>query len=351
MVSTALMTAALSAAMAQAKPEAVVLTTSPVITRPALTSSRTLAIYEASTALRQHLATRIEETWGFEVEATPPIDPSRSTFYVHLDWPEQDEVVVGIADAEDTLVERPLEAGDLATAKVMVWLLVRSTIERALIRPTPQIPVVEATPPITEETPIEEIASPPPKEATEETGGQTTEMAAVAEVAPTRIERPNRYALSLMAKSDFDSGAGVSAVPAVQGRLFLHKWFIVGAELTFRHEEKAGGSLDVYHLPITAYVGARPWDSLPMELGLATTFDPKVVSLPDDSGVDAAFYLGPYVRGRLPLFSFGSSQFALVGDATLAFALRRNAYFVNGQSLGDGVVSFRVAGGLEWAWH
>lgn len=351
MVSTALMTAALTAAMAQAKPEAVVLTTSPAITRPALTSSRTLAIYESSIALRQHLETRIQETWGFSPESTPPIDPSRRTFYVHLDWPEQDRVVVGVADPDNTLVERTVQAADLGTAKVMVWLLVRSTVERALIRPSHEVPVAEVadvTPPITEETPIEEIASPPPVKAASAT---TDEVAVVGEVAPTRIEKPNRYALSLMALSYFDSGSGVAAVPAVQARFFLHKWLVVGADLTFRHEERAEGALDVYHLPITGYVGARPWDSLPMELGLAATFDPKVVSLPQDSGLDAGFYLGPYVRGRLPLFSFGRSQIALVGDATLAFALRRNAYFVNGQSLEDGVVSFRVAGGLEWAWH
>src|SRR5687768_5017017 len=76
MVSSALLAAVLTAATSQAKPEAVVLTSSPFITKPALTSSRTLAIYEANQAVRAHLLERIEETWSIdaiEAESTPPI--------------------------------------------------------------------------------------------------------------------------------------------------------------------------------------------------------------------------------------------------------------------------------------
>src|SRR5687767_15160679 len=97
MVSSALMAATLAAAMAQAKPEAVVLTSSPFITKPALTSSRTVAIYEGNLEIRDHLVERIAETWSIEADSTPPLTPTEGTFYVHLDWPGPEQVVVGVA--------------------------------------------------------------------------------------------------------------------------------------------------------------------------------------------------------------------------------------------------------------
>src|SRR5262245_50629281 len=121
MVANALLVV-LAAAAAQARPEGVVLTSSPFITKPALTSSRTLAIYEANAAVREHLLDRIEETWGIAAESTPPIAATDGTFYVHLDWPSPDEVVVGVALPEQTLVERSIDVDDIETAKAMVWL-------------------------------------------------------------------------------------------------------------------------------------------------------------------------------------------------------------------------------------
>lgn len=326
MVSSALLAATLTAAVAQARPDAVVLTSSPFITKPALTSSRTQAIYEASTGMREHLAERIEETWGIEPDATPPLHGNDSTFYVHLDWPGPERVVVGVALPEQTLVERSIEANDLETAMVMVWLLVRSTIDRALLRPNHQNSQDE---PVRESAPI----------------------AVVSEGAPISISKPKRYGLSLMGLANLDTGAGATMTPSIQGRFFYSQWLTVGAELSFRHEERTELA-DIYHLPITAFVGARPWNHLPLELGLFTTLDVKFISLPNDNGgVGAGFYLGPYARGRWTFYSVGNSDFAAVGELGLGFALKRDRYYVGGETLTDGVVAFRLAGGLEWSWH
>jgi hypothetical protein len=335
-----------SFAQVDLKPDAVVLTTSPVITRPSLTSSRTLAIYESSAAIRTHLDARIRETWGVSPESTPPIDPSARTYFVHLDWPSPNEVVVGIADAADTLSERTIAAHDLETAKVVVWLNVRSTIERSLVVPSHETPEIGAPA-------VEPVAAPAAIEAPDAPPVPAAEPAAVVvgEGSPIQIRKPERFSIGVLALGNVDSGSGFSAVPTLQGRMMLHKWLIVGVELTFRHEELTETAGDVYHIPITGFVGARPWDSLPMELGLATTFDPKIVKLPGDGGVSAGFYVGPYVRGRFPFLSFGDSDFAIIGDLGVEFALARNRYAVAGEEITDGVVALRLAAGLEWSWR
>jgi hypothetical protein len=177
-------------------------------------------------------------------------------------------------------------------------------------------------------------------------------VTAVSEPPAISIVKPKRYALSLMGLANFDTGAGPGIAPSIQARMFVHQWFVFGGELSFRHEERNDtATVNVYHIPLTAFVGARPWSDLPLELGLFTTLDAKVVRLPNDSGMSAGFYLGPYVRGRWAFYSFGESEFAIVGDAGLGFALRRDRYFVGNETLTDGVVAFRLAGGLEWSWH
>ena len=133
----------------------------------------------------------------------------------------------------------------------------------------------------------------------------------------------------------------------------VHQWLIAGAELTFRHEGLTE-TADIYHLPITLSAGARPWTHLPIEveIGLFTTIDIKFVKLPNDAGgAGAGWYLGPYVRGRWSFYSVGSSEFAVVGDAGLGFAINRDRYYVGNETLTDGVVAFRLAAGLEWSWH
>ncbi len=327
MMSSALLAAALAAATAQTKPEAVVLTSSPFITRPALTSTRTVAIYQSNAAVRAHLTQRIRETWGIEVDATPPITPTDGTFYIHLDWPSPQEVVVGVALPEQTLAERSIEVEDLDATAATVWLLVQSTVERALL--SPAAIANEQPPPAAPEAPL----------------------AVVEGAAPIAGRGPKRYALSVMALTNFDTGAGVQATPSFQGQLFLHRWLIVGAELSFRHESRTE-TTNIYHVPLTGFVSAHPWEELPLELGLFTTLDAKVVSLPNSGGgMSAGFYVGPFVRGRWSFYSFGSSSFSIVGDAGLAFALKRDRYYVGNETMTDGVVAFRLAGGLEWSWH
>ena len=101
-------------------------------------------------SLVDHLRDRVQATWALPLTLTDDLEPGPGRFHVELKLRKR-TARVRIHEDDDLLVERRISSRRIDRAKATLWLLVRSTINRALIRrygpgalETPNIP--EAAP-------------------------------------------------------------------------------------------------------------------------------------------------------------------------------------------------------------
>ena len=97
--------------------------------------------------------------------------------------------------------------------------------------------------------------------------------------------------------------------------------------------------------------GLQPYLDVPVELGLRSTLDIQVVSMPSTTTGAARFMLGPYARSSLPFYVGESDHMSFVAEVRMDFALARGAYTVNGQRYVDPLVGLGAAVGVEYRWH
>lgn len=330
-------------------------------------------------ALRGDLITRAMDSWEVPtyLEPTPATPPN--TFEVALRWSESG-VWVRIQESEEVLVERKLSIEDPQTTKLMLWLLVRSTIERALIQPTVPGEPVDETPPIPEvpETePVDTSTRSKDKEISETTTATVAEEAEPVgrtPPAPVRIERVSRgarfvntlggiftnplslnegqsFSMSLMVNGIVDTGASLGGGASFQALARLSPMFAVGAEIGYRHEGR-NEELSMHHIPLTLLGTGKFFDSLDLDLGVAAMLDIKLVASEADVDVLAGVYVGPYGRYRMPVLQERDGRaLALTADVGLLFAINRGQYRLSGgETTTDGLMQIRLAVGVEWTW-
>lgn len=340
------------------------------------------------------LADRMHETWGL----TPAQEPGQ--FSVRLRWPAPEQVRITISQGSRQWVDRPLPVDDPSSARAMVWLLVRSTVERALIHSGHV--AQDETPPIAAAPVVTPVAAPPTPgpdvkvdlvtadedsawlaDAASPTKTATRAATVEAPLAPTPPAPSSRasttahghglrrlwlapFALgpgdaveaAVVMRGYADPNSGFGWGPAVQARLQLSDHFILGGELGVRAEDKSS-NLTVTHIPITLLAGYRFGEGLPLELGVSGTIDPRVVSSRrttngqevDSVGGAVGVLLGTYARAYYSLWTKDSSELRLVGEVGARFGVVRSAYFVDGQTEQDAVVAFSSGLGLEWRWR
>jgi hypothetical protein len=333
---------------------------------------------------------RMMGSWGL----APVVGPAQ--FTVTLAWAAREQVRIQIKDDERVWVDRPLPVDDPSATRAMVWLLVRSTVERVLLRAAPEDPTppiaqavvhvapaapvpgsgvaVEALPagegddfldpPATATATLAEAPTPPDEAPPAPATPAVAPAAAVAPTpglsrlwrAPFALAPGERLSAALVMRAYADPNTGFGWGPAASARLQLANRFLFGGELGYRSER--ADSLDIDHVPLTLLAG-YVFESIPVEVGAATSLDLRVVTAqvaaagqPNErSGLAAGLTAGAYARAFYPVYTKDASELRLVADAGLRFALLRSAYVVNEQRQEDAVVSFSTGLGLEWRWR
>lgn len=354
------------------------------------------------------LVTRVQEAWGLVPTAPDP------QFSVRLTWPGPDRVQITVRQGDRQWVDRPLPVDDPSSARAMVWLLVRSTIERALVHaaapPTAEAAPVDETPAIPRtpappapprppappapaaapEDPSEvevalvdedkdaawlagstesaTVAAAPPPAPSPEADAPATPSASRTSSAPGGIRRlwTAPFALAdgdaveaaVIMRGFADPSSGFGWGPAAQARLVLSERWVLGGELGYRSEHK-GDAFEVDHVPLTLLAGYRFGESLPLELGLSATLDTRFVtarandgqSVTDTTGVTAGLLFGGYARGFYSLWARGGDEVRVFGELATRFGAVRSAYVIEGEREQDAVVTFSTGVGLEWRWR
>lgn len=341
------------------------------------------------------LTDRMQEAWSLA-----PAE-GETDFTVNLRWPGPEQVRITIRQGDHQWVDRPLPVDDPSSARAMVWLLVRSTVERALIHSAPASR--DVTPPIAArpaalamavaEAPgsdvevalvnsdedaawLAEGASPAPTATVAEAKAAVPEVQSAPSSSQTRAT-PAQHGLrrlwsapfamgpgdaveaALVMRAYADPSSGISWGPTMQARLLLNEHLVLGGELGYRDESK-GPDVNVSHVPITVLGGFRFSEGLPLEIGATATVDARVVSANTTAGQSGAgqthggavgVLLGAYVRGHYSLWDKDASELRLVGELGARFGVVRSAYVVGDQRQEDAVVAFSTGLGLEWRWR
>lgn len=325
-----------------------------------------------------YLAERVHEAWALDAMQEP------AQFEVMLRWPGPHEVQITIRQAERVWVDRPLKVDDPSSARAMVWLLVRSTVERALMHGA--VSTEPTTPPIAPEpepaptasatvamnaptgptpTMTTTVATGLPDAAAASPGAATTSSVGGRQMSLSRLwDRPftlmpgDAVEGSVMMRTYADPSSGFSAGLSVQARLQLDYNFIIGGEVGFYSENKAT-NLDLHHVPIGVFAGYSFGEELPLELGVSATLDGRVVSVqgtqmanPTNSlGVAVGLLAGAYARTHYSLWNKDSLELRVVGEFAMNVALLRSAYVVAAERFEDGPLVVTSAVGLQWRWH
>ena len=381
--------ALLLAALSDTGPDAVVLTSSTSVPAAASVAA------EVDAFLRE----RIPSAWGLEALPEIPAEAGGRVFRIHLTWPEPEKVNLRIQDGGEVLVDRSTHVSGSAAAKAMVWLLVRSTIERVLLQvPQPKPPPPDPVPEIAEapaEVTLGEAPDPPSGVAVEAmpeakddwwdppapepeaevaiedpSPAESEPKSTPAPVAASPTETSSAPKRSMLArlfteKMPWQKPTGISGGflmrayagpngatwgPAVQVRMDVTEWFAFGGELAFR-EETLDGVLDIRHMPFTLFAGLRPLERMPIELGVQATADIKAISSTRSSGVGFGFLTGGYARADFQIYDAGTQSIALLADVGVSLALLRQSYLVNGTRTSDSAIVFQTGLGVEWRWR
>ncbi len=351
---------------------------------------------------------RMKEAWGITVLRQDRGGDAGRVFVVDLHWFAPDEVNIRIAEPGEVHVDRSVPIDDRSAARALVWLLVRSTIERVVLRgedtghqhshaetqPAPIAPAAEA--PAAETPPV---ATPPVAAAPEVPEPQIgTETTTVAEAAPetpvaedmmsdvvpsatmrqsitgersvSDMARDNYNQLSATASAPVNlggfsglsvglvargygdtSGTGLQASPNLQVRLRNGNWNF-GGEVGYRRENPTGGTFD--HVPVSVLGGYTL--GLGLELGVMATADFKRINLSDGMGQTArgqsiGLLAGGYLRGAWAVYDSDVYELAVVADLSFSPYLLRQRYVVGQLRVDEGPFLVGAGVGMEIRWH
>ena len=358
-----------------------------------------------ATSVEAYVIDRVRDAWGIESNSGVGAESRGRQFDISLIWERPEEVTIRISEGMDILVARPVEVGDPDAARALVWLLVRSTIERVVLRDDEgaqvgSIPAVAPSlPGVSSETgdvadvelvsdadiePLIEEPEPEPPEpevpatdavalsvpqaelednAESEESSEATEpeVRAQSEAKPKRRLDADVISAGVAARAYADSASGLASGPALQLRLRLQHWLYVGLELGFRTETRevfrtgnAGQGLDTFeiqHVPLTLSGGVQPLRNLPVEFGAALTIDMRRLTTVENTGTTVGIMLGGYSRIFWDFWTSDRNSIALFGDLMLSVPAVRQAYVVGDSREEDGLLVFGAGAGLEWRWH
>ncbi len=311
---------------------------------------------EHAHALAELVRARARVTWGAEALA----EPGRAARYtVELTAMSAEACALVVRDEGGPLASRVIawEAADLGLLEG--WLVVRSTLERALGAEGAR--TTDATPDI------------PPQDVRASDGAAATTTVAAAEAAsipalgqdggvsevaleepPVAVLAPAARAPELGLHSFVDTWGVVflsqlagapSAGIAVQARKHIAPRVVISARVGLEWSTPVEG-VSATRVPLIGMVGWSPWDELPVELGAQVQLAPVLVSTTDDNGgLGLTASVGGYGRAAWALGPVG-----LFGELGLAIPLGRQSYASATEAARDPALDFRISVGAEWRW-
>lgn len=301
-----------------------------------------------------YLSDRIHEAWGVEVSNTPPIIEGGRHFSVTLEWRSPNEVVVRVAEGAVVHVDRPVEIADPSSGQAILWLAIRSSIERALAAMPPAPPVAELLERSREDeppAPPKPPAPPAPTRVTPADDGDPIDPRLYARFASLwsrkTAPRAGAWSTTVLARGGYDGGAAFG--PAAQIRYALGRWLTVGGEIGY-YDVEVDPALKIAHVPLTAFAGTQPDLEIPLELGVRATLDTQIVR-GDQTAAGVRLLAGPSARSALPFYVSGGAQASFIAELQLDFAVVRGAYQMNGARYVDPAVAMRAGIGVEYRWR
>jgi hypothetical protein len=257
------------------------------------------------------LAERVADTWGGEALAA---SDDQSRFRVGVSWLAERSAEVAVDEGDVRLAQRILVITDPGAAKLTIWLLVKSTIRRALVSARPAAPPIE-----------------PPARA-------AVTVSASAPAAPEPLSFATLIVFSLGQPDLFSVGPGFGIEWSPWPRVSL------GGELGYRVAPGVIGLL-IHHIPVRANVGWSVGPDRAVTLGVAATADIKVPVAEDRHTAALGVETGGFVALRLPL-AWPEVSFLLRG--TVAVRPVRQRYVLDGDVVAEALWDASVSTGVSW---
>ena len=330
-------------------------TTDSVVLRSVVTATSGVSFEEAE-AVERFLADRIGETWGVPVGSTPPIASDGRRFDITLRWQSRERVEVEVAEPDLVHMNRPITIADPESGRAIVWLSIRSSVERALAMmppaPTfaeivaePEEPAPEPTPPA---APIEPAVN---ATVVEPIAGEEEQVYDHFASLLARRQRPEEgtWSGSVLVRGGVDGG--LSMGPSAQVHYVTGRWLTVGAELGFHSVSPAVG-LSALRIPLSVMGSTQPDLSFPLELGVRTTFDFQITeTVGQGSAVRPRLLVGPFARSSVPFYVGTTDQASFVAEMRFDFSAVRGSYRWAGGGYTDPLFGATLAVGVEYRWR
>lgn len=316
---------------------------------------------EHAHALAELVRARGRVTWGDESITDRP-EGARYTVEVTALSPEACALVV--RDEGGVLASRSVAWQAVDLGLLEGWLVVRSTLERAMASPaagegeTPDIPrpgegaieaAVSATVAVVDPTPTITSSAVDGVEAARAEVGPPPSAVEPSAAAPSPLGYDPTTRDRLVDTWGVVFASQLAGAPstglAVQARKSLAPRVNVGARVGLEWSSPIEG-VSATRVPLTGLVGWVPWTDLPIELGAQVQLAPIIVSTTDDNGgIGLTASVGGYGRG-----SWMVGPINLFGELALALPLARHSYDSATETATDPALDFRINLGAEWRW-
>jgi hypothetical protein len=292
---------------------------------------------ESGAALAGFVAERSRETWGAVVVGVdePTVTPR---FAITLAWDTADLVELRIEEQGRELLRRRVTVAEPAALKLVVWLIVKSAVERAMVDAATAADL-GPPPPVETSAPAGATVPPPVPAAS---------PAAAAPAAQTD-ERP-RFDTGLLVSGVWGGRKQFALGPSVAVSMRPWSALVVGFELGYWLTPALPGpggdlALLVHHLPLALSAGwALDPEALWEVVGFAQC-DLEVVRTQRREGTGTGVEAGAFVRTRLRLADVRAHLVVRLGAAA---RLRRQRYLLDDGVVREGPYLVLLSAGVTW---
>jgi len=304
-----------------------VVAVSGAIDAPAFSLTLSVKGEAADPRLEVFLLERLEQSWNVTIGSAGEAAGIR--FSVEIVWLSARQLSVAVARQGELLTDRTIEVADPLDARLTLWLLLRSSIDRGLKRAAVPSPALAPSSGPQEEAalPTHELAVKPEVREVQPSGAATESRRAVGALVTIWLETPQLFAV------------GVSGTGAVRWGLI-----VVGASLGYRYTPGPRG-LSVHGVPLSASLAVETDHQLiAASLGLLARGELKVPASKHERTAVFGFEVGPYGQARVPV----DGDIGFVLRFAVGWRLVRQRYLFAGGRATEHPWATTLATGVDW---
>jgi len=277
----------------------------------------TLSVEGGPAGLEAFLVERTRETWDTAVDIprrssatlpVPAVAPGTRVFYVEIDWLSAEQLTVTVEESGELLTRRTIEVEDPIEAKLTLWLLLKSTINRGRKESHAAAPLAPAGTPTLASVPRQphRFAAAPRLDAAD---------AEVADpMADARLEAPPRLrqvAPGPEADAPVTLRVGpwmtvwletprLLAVGVVAVATWYWRFLAVAVQFGYRYAPGPDG-LEVHAIPLTGTAAFEVGERIRAGLGLMLTGELKIPVTRARADIRAGAEGGVFAQARMAL--------------------------------------------------